>query len=326
MRIIEVDPNSVMEKSEYIHVVASVIVKNNRVLIARRPRNVHQGGKWEFPGGKIENDESVTDALVRELKEELGIKATRFRPLIKIRHEYPEKKVLLDVWQVDEFQGEVDGKEGQPVAWVLLETLDQYEFPAANIPVLNALKLPNCCAITPVEMTLNSEVLSRIEEMIIHHPMVLLRTPLLARGGYSELAQRLAKITSGHQTRLLLNSDAESVYAFNAAGLHYSTRRLMSSAKRPIGKDKYFSAACHNGKELKQAIKIDADFIFLSPINQTPSHPQTESMGWKQFAFLSEQINRPVFALGGVSKSDLSTAWENGAQGVAGISQFWKNN
>ncbi|HID83475.1 MAG TPA: Nudix family hydrolase [Chromatiales bacterium] len=315
-----------MGKSEYIHVVAAVVIQNNRVLIARRTGNVHQGGKWEFPGGKIENDESVTDALVRELKEELGIKVTRFRPLIKIRHEYSEKKVLLDVWQVDEFQGEAVGKEGQPVAWVLRETLDQYEFPEANIPVLNALELPDYCAITPVDMTLNSEVFSRVEEMIINHPMVLLRTPLLARGGYYELAKKLAKITSRCQTKLLLNSDAESVYEFNAAGLHYSTRRLMSAVKRPIGKDKYFSAACHNVKELKQAIKIDADFIFLSPVNQTLSHPQTESMGWRQFAFLSEQVNRPVFALGGVSRADLLTAWEHGAQGVAGISQFWKSN
>lgn len=315
-----------MEKSEYIHVVAAVVVQDSRVLIARRPENVHQGGKWEFPGGKVEKDESVTGALVRELKEELGIKATNFRPLIKIRHEYPEKKVLLDVWLVDEFQGIADGKEGQAVAWVLLETLDHYEFPAANFPVLNALKLPDYCAITPVDMTLSSEALSRIEEMIIHHPMVLLRTPLLARGGYFELAEKLTELTGGHQTKLLLNSDADSVYKLNAAGLHYSTRRLMSDNKRPIGKDKYFSAACHNAKEIKQAIKIDADFIFLSPINQTPSHPQTESMGWEQFTFLSEQINRPVFALGGVSRSDLSTAWKKGAQGVAGISQFWKNN
>ena len=315
-----------MEKSEYIHVVAAAIVQNNRVLIARRPEDVHQGGKWEFPGGKVKGDESVTDALVRELKEELGIKATDFRPLIKIRHDYPEKKVFLDIWQVDKFQGEAYGKEGQPVAWVLLETLDQYEFPAANFPILNALKLPNYCAITPIEMTLNSEVFSRVKEMITHHPMVLLRTPLLARGGYFELAEKLTKITSGHQTKLLLNSDAESVYELNAAGLHYSTRRLMSASKRPIGKDKYFSAACHNAKEIKQAIKVDADFIFLSPIKQTPSHPQIEPMGWEQFSFLSEQVNRPVFALGGVSRGDISTAWKKGAQGVAGISQFWKDN
>lgn len=315
-----------MEKPNYIHVVAAVIIKNDRVLIARRPENVHQGGKWEFPGGKVEDNESVTDALVRELKEELGIKTTDFRPLIKIRHEYLEKKVLLDVWLVDGFQGEAAGKEGQPVAWVLLETLDQYEFPAANVPVLNALKLPNYCAITPVDMTLNSEVFSRVEEMIIHHPMVLLRTPLLARGDYLELAEKIAKITNAHQKKLLLNSDAESVYELNTAGLHYSTRRLMSAGKRPIGKDKYFSAACHNAKEIKQAIKIEVDFIFLSPVNPTPSHRQAESMGWDQFTFLSEQINRPVFALGGVSRDDLSTAWENGAQGVAGISQFWRNN
>jgi len=313
-----------MRRSEYIHVAAAAIIQNGRVLIARRPDDVHEGGKWEFPGGKLEANESVTEGLVRELNEELGINATGFRPLIKIRHQYPEKNILLDVWLVDEFEGEVSGKEGQAIAWVLQETLDQYEFPAANLPILSALELPDSCAITPVEMTLDSKIYSQVEEMITHHSMVLLRTPLLARGGYSELSEKFASVTSEHKTKLLLNSDAESVYAFNAAGLHYSTRRLMLARRRPIGKDKYFSVACHNAEELRQAKKIDADFIFLSPVNQTRSHHQAKPLGWQQFDFLCEQIDRPAYALGGVAMSDLQTAWKNGGQGVAGINQFWK--
>ena len=307
-----------------IHVVAAAIVQNDRVLLAKRPLHVHQGGKWEFPGGKVESDESAEEALIRELEEELGIRPTRFRPLIKTRYQYPEKRVLLDVWLVEEFEGDPYGREEQLVAWVLLDTLDQYELPPANYPVLSALRLPEYCAITPVDMMLDSELFFQVRESVARHPLVLLRAPLLARKDYAELAEKFAHITSGARTELLLTSNAESVYALDAAGLHYSTRRLMAATKRPIGNDKYFSAACHSAQEIKQAKKLEADFIFLSPVRNTSSHPQASPLGWSEFAFLCGQFDRPVYALGGVSMEDLPLAWQHGAQGVAGISHFWK--
>jgi 8-oxo-dGTP diphosphatase len=71
-------------------------------------------GLWEFPGGKVEAEESVETALGRELHEELGIVVDVARPLIKVQHDYPDKQVLLDVWEVSAFTGEPHGAEGQP--------------------------------------------------------------------------------------------------------------------------------------------------------------------------------------------------------------------
>jgi 8-oxo-dGTP diphosphatase len=82
---------------------AAVFDSQGRVLIARRPENVHQGGLWEFPGGKVEPGEAVEQALARELWEELGIRPTRYRRLIRIPHHYPDRSVLLDVWRVEAF-------------------------------------------------------------------------------------------------------------------------------------------------------------------------------------------------------------------------------
>ena len=98
-----------------IHVVAAVIRgADGRILIARRADTQHQGGLWEFPGGKVEEGEAVEVALARELREELGIEVTGSRPLIKVSHDYPDKQVLLDVREVDAFTGEPHGAEGQP--------------------------------------------------------------------------------------------------------------------------------------------------------------------------------------------------------------------
>ena len=116
-----------------VHVAAAVIRgADGRVLIARRPDDKHQGGLWEFPGGKVEEGEVVQAALSRELEEELGIRVSAARPLIQVHHDYPDKHVLLDVWEVSAFTGEPHGAEGQPLAWVAPRDLGQYEFPEAN--------------------------------------------------------------------------------------------------------------------------------------------------------------------------------------------------
>lgn len=109
-------PNTVPDAG-YLHVVAAVIRDEvGNILLAQRPANKHQGGKWEFPGGKLEVGEAPAQALNRELEEELGITVLQAKPLIKVRHVYPERAVLLDVWEVTAFSGDPHGREGQPVA------------------------------------------------------------------------------------------------------------------------------------------------------------------------------------------------------------------
>lgn len=312
-----------MNAGIFTHVVAAAIKKEGKILLARRPSSSHQGDKWEFPGGKVEDGETAKQALVRELQEELNITALSHRRLITIRHRYPDQNIKLDVWLVDDFRGEAEGMEGQLVIWVREQDLENYEFPEANTPVLSALTLPESCAITPASLTVDEAVMSRVNNRINQHPMVLLRAPMLARGQYREVAENYAEITRNSMTKLLLNSDAESVYQLDAAGLHYSSRRLMNASARPIGTDKYFSADCHNSKELEQAKKLDADFIFISPVEACSYQPQRETMKWAGFSMLCDRFNRPVYAMGGLAEKDLSTAWKYGAQGVAGISHFW---
>jgi len=110
------------------------------ILIARRPDHVHQGGLWEFPGGKVEADETVQRALARELREELGITVQAAEPLLQVRHAYPDKDVLLDVWRVTAYRGEPHGREGQPLAWALPARLADFAFPAADAPIIVQLK------------------------------------------------------------------------------------------------------------------------------------------------------------------------------------------
>lgn len=130
-----------------IHVAVGVIVDDlDRILISRRLQHLHQGGLWEFPGGKLEIGETVESALKRELYEELGIEVIKSNPLLKIEHDYSDKKVLLDVWQVTKFSGKAEGKEGQDCVWVRRGELSNYQFPAANKAILESL-----CPVTTLE-------------------------------------------------------------------------------------------------------------------------------------------------------------------------------
>ncbi|HRY15524.1 MAG TPA: 8-oxo-dGTP diphosphatase MutT [Candidatus Competibacteraceae bacterium] len=126
-----------------VHVAVGVLISAaGAVLITRRPDHVHQGGLWEFPGGKVEEGEQVATALSRELHEELGVIVESAEPWLQVQHDYSDKRVFLDVWRVMTWRNEPQSREGQPLLWASLMELETLAFPAADIPIITAL-IPN---------------------------------------------------------------------------------------------------------------------------------------------------------------------------------------
>ena len=135
-------PNIAPEKmgDSPIHVAVGVVFDvDGKVLITKRPKYVHQGGLWEFPGGKVEPGEGVRSALTRELQEELGIEIIAAQPFLQIPYAYPDKRVLLDVWLVESYKGQARGAEGQAIDWLAPEVLYERSFPAANRSIIKAI-------------------------------------------------------------------------------------------------------------------------------------------------------------------------------------------
>jgi 8-oxo-dGTP diphosphatase len=128
-----------MAKLNTIAVVVGVIQKQGKILVALRPQHVPQPNLWEFPGGKVELGESSFEALVRELKEEVGITVQAAQPWLQLKHTYPERIIALDVWKVEQFTGEAYGREGQQVQWVTPQQLSLIGYPSANKPIIDAL-------------------------------------------------------------------------------------------------------------------------------------------------------------------------------------------
>lgn len=313
--------------SELVHVAAAVITDGDeRILLAKRKAEQHQGGLWEFPGGKVEGDESVEEALVREIEEEVGLTPQRFRRLITLPYHYPDRSVLLDVWYVDAFKGVAHGAEGQEIRWVQRMQLGEYAFPEANGPIIMAAQLPDTYLITPEPPGKEAwpAYLSRLETLLAEGISLLqLRAKTLPPEQYAELAGEVAAVCRRHRARLLLNGHPELVGRVASAGLHLTSQQLHDYTIRPVSTEYLLAASCHTREDLQQAVKIGVDFAVLGPVCKTATHPDAEAIGWDGFAELASSAGLPVYALGGVARSDRADAWKAGAQGVAAIRSLW---
>lgn len=298
-----------------------------RILVARRPVTSHQGGKWEFPGGKTQPGESVPDALARELHEELGIHVRTSRPLLRVAHHYPDKSVLLDVWQVLEYAGEAYGREGQPLRWATLRELAQLELPDADLPILRALALPPLYVISDVARFGTDQFLGRLERVLrAGARLVQLREPTQPAAEYRRLVHAVVDMAGRYDARVLLNAESSWVEECGADGVHLSSRSLMTYERRPLAANYLVAASCHDEAELRQAARIGADFAVLSPVRATYSHPHAVPLGWAEFARRRMASDIPVYALGGLSADDLAEARLAGAAGLAMISGVWEGD
>ncbi len=312
-----------MNVSSRLHVAVGVALDaNGRVLIAQRPKNTHLGGFWEFPGGKLESGETAYEALRRELAEEVGVCVLDASPMIRVAHDYPERRVLLDVWRVTAWSGAAHGREGQIMRWVAVADLQNYAFPSANAPIVTALKLPEFYAVleaaTPAEAEFRLERMRELGVTLVQIRLKTLPAPLRPATAAAALAFCRRR---GMQT--LLNADlVEVINPAAADGLHLTSRALKATDRRPPGL-RWLAASCHDAGELARAAQIGADFAVLAPALPTASHPGQPALGWDLCGELLDQAKLPAYLMGGLGLGDLARAQRAGAQGVAGISAFY---
>lgn len=307
-----------------IHVVAGALQDaQGRVLIARRPLGVHQGGLWEFPGGKLEPGEMPLRGLARELEEELGIRVLATRPLIRIPHDYGDRRVVLEVRRVTAFAGEPVGREGQPLAWRHPEDLDPGVFPAADRPIITALRLPSCYLVTGDDPAEPAVFLARLARSLAGGVrLVQLRAHGLADADYAGLAIAAGVLCQRQGARLLLNRDPARARGLAGDGLHLTGQHLAGLSERPRDWG-LVGASCHGAADLARAADLGLDYALLSPIMPKSPHPGAPHLGWEAFAVLVEAARLPVYALGGLGPGDLDRAIDRGAQGIAAIRGLW---
>lgn len=311
--------------ADAVHVVAAVLRnRDGEVLLARRPEHAHQGGLWEFPGGKVEKGEAVEAALRRELAEELGVAFGSACPLITVSHRYSDKHVWLDVWELTEWTGTPAGREGQPLRWVRPDALHEVAMPAADVPIITALALPPTYLVTPEPDGPPASFLRQLRGSLEDGATLMqLRVKSLSERDYIALAREVIGCAAASHCRVLINAEADMVERLGADGVHLNSGRLHGLTMRPLPRSKLVAVSCHDAEDLRQARRIEADFAVLGPVKTTTTHPDWVPLGWERFSSMAVTAGLPVYAIGGMARSDVAVARRAGGQGIAAIRSLW---
>jgi len=304
-----------------IHVVAAVITDaRGRILLNRRTGNSDMAGLWEFPGGKREPGETSEQALVRELREELGIEAEVGEWVMDVPQLYPDKRLRLEVRRVQRWKGNARGREGQAITWVTADKLTRYSMPPADLPVVAALLQADRYLVTPEPAGDAEGWLERLQAAIHNGTRrIQLRTPQADdRAGLA----RSAVERVGRTAELLLNRDIALARELGV-GVHLGSEQLLQLERRPLPASVCVAASCHDLAQLQAAQRLGCDFAVLGPVQATASHPGAAPLGWEMFEQLREQVSLPIYAIGGLAAGDIETARRHGALGVAAIRALW---
>ncbi len=186
--------------------------------------------------------------------------------------------------------------------------------------VITSIILPECYLITPEPAGSYDLYFSNLEKCLKSGiRLVQFRAKTVASDEYVVLAEKTVELCKRYRALLLLNS----TYLPELAGMHLTSPQLMSSAARPEMGGQLLAASCHNVEQIEKANRLNVDFIVLSPVKETISHPGSGALGWSEAMRLRRIANMPVYALGGMSVNDLDDAYRHGMKGIAAISSFW---
>jgi 8-oxo-dGTP diphosphatase len=310
-----------------INVAVAILQRKNEAgqyefLLASRPQGKGWAGWWEFPGGKIETNETPEHALTRELKEELDIKPTTAQQWLTRQYDYPEtedspaKSVNLQFYFVDAWEGEIEPREGQTLSWQTPENITVSPVLPANAPILKALALPPIYLISNLSEMTEQDFLAGLKNQLSRGlKLIQVREKQLSKEEFIAFAKQVIALAEPYHAKVLINGDIALARDLGAQGVHLPSQSLLALKNKPTGL--LVAASTHNKMELAYAQALDIDFVVLSPVKSTFSHPEAEPLGWKKFAELTQNITLPVYALGGMALNDLPLAQSFGARGVA---------
>jgi 8-oxo-dGTP diphosphatase len=291
---------------------------DGRVLLAERKAGKDAAGFWELPGGQVDPGETPVQAAARELLEEVGVRALDLAPWRVYEHDFPTKRLRLHWFNVRQWSGEPNGREGQRLAWVDPVRPTVGPLMPSNELALATLALPDLVGVARVDRAPGAPdaLLAKIPRLVAGGlRLLIVRALELAPGQRVQVTRRVRQLRRGTGLRLLLSGTALEARQAGACGLHSSAAALAAAIERPP--TRLWAVSAHSAPDLEHAAAVGADVALVSPVLPTASHPGAQALGWDGLRALAAASPIPVYAQGGLGPGDIDTARAAGALGVA---------
>lgn len=307
-----------------VRVAAAVIQRQDGlILMSQRPPGRGWSGWWEFPGGKIEENESPFEALQRELQEEINISANDATLWFERIYIYPDKKIYIYFFKVTDWTGEITSCENQLLNWQNPFYITVTPILPTNLFVLKSILLPPVYAITNIEEMGEILFFERLKNKLEQGlRMIQIREKKLTYQDLKKIAQKILVMSKPYDAKVLIHENENLALHINADGVHYPSHSLIKLKDRP--KFSICGVSCHNLAELKIAQNLNMSFAVLSPVQKTKSHLGADPMGWEFFSECVNKLDIPIYALGGLNQKSLGTSWKYGGHGIAMQRAIWK--
>ena len=358
-----VEQNSLIENHSIgiVNVAVAVIYYQDQYLLGFRAASQHQGNRYEFVGGKIDAHETATQALIREVSEETGLDIANNTAvkLGRLHHDYGDKRVCLQVYcievtpqQYEQYRNLSQGLESQKLTWVDKVKLlaGDYDLPAANKTILTWLQLPTQISITYPLAHFN-DATNPIAAWVQYHQQHLAADAWVyiriketaAEDSIKQLLDLRPDIKAIVPNELPVEKSDNAVIKCQIVAGHSTQTQLMQWPSSIVGSDITcpviasslpLIVSCHDKESIAIANQLaqarlrhqlpPVIGLFLSPVEDTQTHPDTPSLGWQAWSKLAELADVPVIGLGGLSPLMSEQAMLHGGIAIAGIRQFFK--
>ena len=295
----------------------AILENNNQSYLFSKRKKLPYINYFEFPGGKLNEDEKPYDALLRECKEEIGIIITSAEYINTIKQHYLDFDVILYIFKINTYDGTIRSQENQEILFLNPYQMT-HKFLQSTFRILKLLKLQRNIIISEIDcQNISSDILN-----IRNNYMLRIRSFDYAEDEYKQIISKASMNCKREMIQLIIDHPFENNSALDFSGIHYTSSNLLKVDK--INESKYFlSASCHNLDEVSIANNLNLDFIIVSPVLKS-KYKNEKCLGWEGFKKISEYASMPTFALGGISPKDLPISIDNSGYGVSGITNFWK--
>ncbi len=292
-----------------------------RFLVQKRPPGRTWAGFWEFPGGKVQPGELPEKALRREAEEELGIRVGDLSLFCRQAGPAPGGWLSIAFYAADAFEGHPHPRDGQSLAWCRPDELPLRSWLPADQPLVDALAAGPWCGLTPrLDHPDPDRIAAGFTGAIAAGVGFFVIRPAPGKSWTSSEMEPVRVWARRRRVRVAFERPPGSA---DRGDLHLSAEAARPLVLRPVPPRIRLGVSCHDPWEIGQATRLGADYAFLGPVRETPTHPGDPGLGWERWAAWTGGAGCPVYAIGGLGPDDLGQVRRAGGFGVAAIRAFW---